>query len=329
VSPKLRRILQLIADLAGRPLQDLRVLDLGCLEGGYAIELALHGAEVVGVEGRIANIEKARFAQRRLNLKKAAFFHDDIRNVSEARYGRFDVILCLGVLYHLDSNSIFDFIKQLFAMCNRLAIFDTHVSVIARERYEHQGQAFYGRDVVEFDPMSSGLEREQELWGSIGNLVSFWPSKPSLLNMLSSSGFTSILECLVPAEPGKPLDRLTLIAIAGSGQRIQSVSQTALPDDRMPEDENRPLSPEQRKFQDLRRRLVLLVPRTTRDSLKAFARRLRLFNKAPRLWERHWKERHVPPESALPLPVELQRDTCGATYPADNATLSNSERRRS
>src|SRR6185312_9184851 len=54
---RLRRCLQLAADLTGRPLDALRVLDLGALEGQYAIEFALHGAEAVAIEGRNANIE--------------------------------------------------------------------------------------------------------------------------------------------------------------------------------------------------------------------------------------------------------------------------------
>src|SRR5438309_10055658 len=51
---KLRRVLQVVADATRRPLDTLRVLDLACLEGLYAIEFARHGATVVGIEGREA-----------------------------------------------------------------------------------------------------------------------------------------------------------------------------------------------------------------------------------------------------------------------------------
>src|SRR5690349_17431584 len=56
---KQRRMLQIVADITGRPFTVLRILDLACLEGAYAVEFALHGATVVGIEGRESNIAKA------------------------------------------------------------------------------------------------------------------------------------------------------------------------------------------------------------------------------------------------------------------------------
>jgi 2-polyprenyl-3-methyl-5-hydroxy-6-metoxy-1,4-benzoquinol methylase len=53
---RLRRVLQVAADIAGKPLNELRVLDLACLEGQIGIEFAQHGAEVVANEGREANL---------------------------------------------------------------------------------------------------------------------------------------------------------------------------------------------------------------------------------------------------------------------------------
>ena len=67
---RLRRCLQIASDVLRRPLGELRVLDLGALEGQYAVEFAAHGAEAVAVEGREANIEKARVAKEALGLDR-------------------------------------------------------------------------------------------------------------------------------------------------------------------------------------------------------------------------------------------------------------------
>ena len=58
--PKLRRMTQIAMDHFGGSVEGLRVLDLACLEGMYGLELARQGAQVVGIEGREANLAKAR-----------------------------------------------------------------------------------------------------------------------------------------------------------------------------------------------------------------------------------------------------------------------------
>ena len=76
----------------------LRILDLACLEGLFSLELAMQGARVVGVEIREGNLTKARFAAEALGVSGVEFVRDDVRNVDAGRYGRFDVILCSGIL---------------------------------------------------------------------------------------------------------------------------------------------------------------------------------------------------------------------------------------
>ncbi len=72
-----------------------------------AVELARLGANVVGIEGREANLAKARFAKEALSLENPEFHQDDVRNLSKEKYGRFDVVLCLGILYHLNRQTFF------------------------------------------------------------------------------------------------------------------------------------------------------------------------------------------------------------------------------
>jgi 2-polyprenyl-3-methyl-5-hydroxy-6-metoxy-1,4-benzoquinol methylase len=232
----LRRIVQIIADMTNQPLRSLRVLDLGCLEGLYAIELARHGAEVVAIEGRQANIEKARFAQEVLGLDNLTLLQEDVRNLCLDRHGSFDVVLCLGVLYHLDAPDVFHFVEKLSEVCRRLAILDTHVTTRGDYSCPHQGREYRGWYFTEHTAESTPEQRLRNLWASLDNEKSFWFTRPSLFNLLSASGFTSVSTSQNPAVPGQMADRDTLIAV--KGKRVELLCTPLInsaPEERWPE----------------------------------------------------------------------------------------------
>ena len=76
------------------------VVDLGCLEGGYAAAFARAGFCATGIEVRDLNMESCRFVESELQLDNLAFIQDDARNVE--KHGPFDAVFCCGLLYHLD-----------------------------------------------------------------------------------------------------------------------------------------------------------------------------------------------------------------------------------
>src|SRR5262249_23647092 len=121
---RLRRMVQVVADLAGKPLAELRVLDLDCLEGGFALEFALQGAQVLGIEGREANLARARFAAEVYGATGIEFIQGDVRNLTPESYGLFDVVLCLGILYLLDAPDVFPFLEPASAVCRPLPLID-------------------------------------------------------------------------------------------------------------------------------------------------------------------------------------------------------------
>jgi SAM-dependent methyltransferase len=208
-----RRILQVVSDLAPRPLSELRVLDLACAEGLFAIEMALHGARTVGIEGRRAPLERARFAKAALGLENLELVQDDVRGLSRARYGEFDVVLCLGILYHLDASAVFEFLERLADISRGFAIIDTHVGVTARTRAVHRGETYAGRTFIEHRNSSTPAEREALVKASLDNPTSFWPTRPSLCNALARAGFSSVHECHNPPYPAAPIDRVVLFAL--------------------------------------------------------------------------------------------------------------------
>jgi hypothetical protein len=211
---RLRRILQMICDLAGEPLSQLRVLDLACLEGHYGIEMAMHGAEVVCIELREANLAKAEFAKNYLGLDNLTLHKDDVRNLSVEKYGKFDVVICSGILYHLTTPDVFHFVRQIYEVCTRLAIFDTQIALHPREMVEFDGQPYYGIWFTEHDPSANKETRLKDVWASVDNVRSFWFTQPSFSNLIASVGFSSLFECLNPAH-AVPADRRAYAAIRG------------------------------------------------------------------------------------------------------------------
>jgi hypothetical protein len=235
---KLRRIVQIVSDVTRRPVKTLRLLDLACHEGIYAIEFARHGANVVGIEAREAHIAKATFVKDALSLDNLNIFQDDVRNLSKEKYGCFDVVLCLGILYHLDVPDVFSFIEQIGDVCEDVAVIDTRIAFGPTTPYVHNGTKYWGHRVNEGHHRNDGPEQKiKRYWASIDNLTSFCLSKTSLFCALGRAGFTSVYECYMPPEPEKPIDRITLLAIKGSRQNvINSPMMAHYPRDNAPED---------------------------------------------------------------------------------------------
>jgi tRNA (mo5U34)-methyltransferase len=96
-----RMKLPILVDL-GLPdsLAGLRALDIGCSDGYFSFELERRGAEVVAID--FVPEDYTGFATARKILgSNVTYQMDNVYNVSPAKYGHFDVILFLGVLYHL------------------------------------------------------------------------------------------------------------------------------------------------------------------------------------------------------------------------------------
>lgn len=268
-SQKLQRVVQIVCDLARKPIEELRILDLACLEGGYAIEFARRGARAVGIEGREHNIEKARFAQRVLGLRNLELIQGDVRGLSIARHGTFDVVLCLGILYHLDAPDVFSFLEAISQSCTGLAVFDTYVALAPRQSYSYKGATYWGREFREHQQELTEQEKLARSWASLDNLKSVWLTKRTLINILNRQGFTSVFECYVPLELTKPRDRVTIVALKGNPARLMTNPTTIEHcGSEWPETLDNPPSHYQQGWANLNRTIVERMPRGPRQWLK-------------------------------------------------------------
>ncbi len=186
--------------------QGKRVLDLGSLEGGYAIAFAqLGAAEAIGVEAREMNLARANWAREQLGLTNVSFRHGDVMDLPGFGLGTFEGVFASGLLYHLADP--FRFVEHVFALTSDVALFDTNVALAEVNNHNtgplvlrhHRGTPYQGRMFTEFTEPPDQAAMEAGLWGSWGNLESFWLTEKSLVELLRATGFVYLHKVVVPA----------------------------------------------------------------------------------------------------------------------------------
>lgn len=216
---------RIMRDFGFPQIAGIRILDLACLEGLFAIEYARQGALTVGIEGRAANVEKALFARDVLGLSSCTILQDDVRNLEARGLGNFDVVLCAGILYHLNAADAIEFIRQIARCTNKLAIFDTHIAPddlvvnpfslsAPMSDVAVRNEGYRGRFFQEHPPGSSSEAKASRLWASLDNDLSFWFSKASLHDALKNNGFAAVYDALRDIKrPVSEVDRVIFAAL--------------------------------------------------------------------------------------------------------------------
>lgn len=225
-SVKVRRILQLTKDFTSGDFKKLRILDLACAEAIYSIEAALRGAEVVAIDGRMERMQLGMaYAQKK--ALRINFLQKDVTTISREDLGTFDIIYCLGILYHLEIAEVFQLIRQMHDMCTRAVIIDTQIVPAGSEQdeVEYHGVTYPGYLWREHADEADPEQRHASLGASLEKTFSFIFNKDGLLKILRENGFPTVLECWVPfekTEEKREGKRITLVAIKSEPVKISS-----------------------------------------------------------------------------------------------------------
>ena len=227
----------------------MRAVDLGCLEGGYSVELARMGLDTLGIEAREESVQKCNYVKDNVGLPNLHFAMDDVRNLG--KYGKFDVTLCYGLLYHL--NDPVSFLKTVSECTTKILFLNTHFAADRDTRYElgflnrfviapfqkrinnrkspwnfrlspiQENEGYSGRWFREWSKGTRKEKVEKLLWASYNNDRSFWLQKKDLTRALHAAGFTSVFEQfdftgdLLPHDYTEKNSRTMFVAIKHQG----------------------------------------------------------------------------------------------------------------
>jgi tRNA (mo5U34)-methyltransferase len=120
-----------LVDMFGGSLAGKRVLDLGCNAGFWSLCAAEAGCDyVLGLDGRQMHVDQANFVfevneieSDRYDFVAANLFDADLR-----AYGTFDIVLCLGLMYHISKPV--DLMEKIAQVNSDVLLIDTTLSTL-------------------------------------------------------------------------------------------------------------------------------------------------------------------------------------------------------
>jgi len=156
-------------DLSGK-----RVLDIGAWDGWYSFEMERRGAEVLAID----NWDNPLFHQAHAMLNSRVEYRQiDMYELTPERVGRFDIVLFMGVLYHLKHPLLA--LEKVCALTTGMAAVDSFVL-----KEEHRpGDNVDRRPVMEF-------YETNEFGGQTDNWVA--PSLACLQAFCRTAGFARV-----------------------------------------------------------------------------------------------------------------------------------------
>jgi hypothetical protein len=183
-----------------------RALDIACHEGWFAHRLLAWGAgEVTAIDIREINVRRATLLRDHFGISRACLSIEQgsVYELAADRLGHFDVVLVLGLVYHLE-NPI-GALRVARSLTRGLCVVESQLTQQTEPIRHGWGIA----DQFEHEPASWAArrepdhEQENQPLAAHGGVVSLIPNRAALLQAMSAAGFTDV-EVLQPAEHHNP-----------------------------------------------------------------------------------------------------------------------------
>ena len=110
----------------GESIAQCSVIDIACHQGYFSTQLAQMGArDVLAVDARAEHVADANLIRDALQLRNMRVQQSDVHALSTAAMGRFDIVLMLGLIYHLE-NPV-GALRTAQALTQRICLVETQI----------------------------------------------------------------------------------------------------------------------------------------------------------------------------------------------------------
>jgi hypothetical protein len=173
----------------GENVQGMSALDLASHQGWFAVNMAKAGfGPVLGIDARESHVSDSNLIADIYGLDGLSFRQGDIHSLDSQLEGQFDVVLMLGLLYHLE-NPV-GALRTCRALCKNLCLIETQI-VPGMTGYVDYGSYQYVR------PLKGSfgiIDETGETHGPEASItgVCLVPSLDALLWILHKVGFSKV-----------------------------------------------------------------------------------------------------------------------------------------
>jgi len=155
----------------GGSLSGKRVLDLGCNAGYFALGAVSLGCDfVLGLDARQFHVEQANFvfAAKEIERSRYRFKAQDVDDIDIGSEGPFEIVLCLGLLYHVSDPA--GLVERIARINPQVLVVDTTLlplpgSVLQLRREQPDDPRFAAREQFVAIPTRRAVESIAEAAG--------------------------------------------------------------------------------------------------------------------------------------------------------------------
>jgi tRNA (mo5U34)-methyltransferase len=172
----------------GADRSGLSALDLASHQGWFAVNMARTGfSRVLGVDARQSHVDDSQLISDIYGMEQLSFQQGDIHDQSQEKLGQFDVVLMLGLLYHLE-NPV-GALRVCRELCKNTCIIETQI-VPGMTGFVDYGSYQYVRPLKGSFGIVDEMEDTHGPEASVTGIC-LVPSLDALMWLLEKVGFSS------------------------------------------------------------------------------------------------------------------------------------------